>query len=86
VPVYEYLCVQCDNRFETFHPVDADSPACPRCGSRPRRVYGSIGIVFRGSGFHVTDYRRSADKTSADGAASESKSSESRKETAKTSE
>ncbi|MDR5684174.1 MAG: zinc ribbon domain-containing protein [Armatimonadota bacterium] len=91
MPVYEYRCPQCDNRFETFHGVDAQAPRCPRCGATPRRVYGSIGIVFRGSGFHVTDYRR-REKSSGDGAASEGKTSaksdgpEARKETAKTSD
>jgi putative FmdB family regulatory protein len=87
MPIYEYRCPKCDNRFEAFHPVEADSPACPRCGSVPRRVYGSVGVVFRGSGFHATDYRRGGNsEASGDGAAPEGKTSQSGKETATTSE
>jgi putative FmdB family regulatory protein len=85
VPIYEYRCPHCENRFETMHPVDAETPPCPRCRSRPRRVYSSIGIVFRGSGFHVTDYRRSGDRDTSD-AASENKSSQDRERTADKSE
>ncbi len=58
MPVYEYQCVENKHRFEVHQPVGADPPACPVCGSASRKVYSSVGLIFKGSGFHVTDYRR----------------------------
>lgn len=58
MPVYEYQCVEHGHRFELHQPVGADPPACPVCGSASRKVYSSVGLIFKGSGFHVNDYRR----------------------------
>ena len=57
MPVYEYLCLECEHRFErvqraTERPVSR----CPRCRGRVRKVLHAAGIIFRGSGFYVTDY------------------------------
>jgi putative FmdB family regulatory protein len=64
VPIYEYRCTQCDHRFERLQPVGSPPEACPRCGGATRRLLGSVGLVFRGSGFYTTDYRRSQDGAS----------------------
>jgi len=61
VPIYEYLCTRCDHRFERLQPVGSPPEPCPRCGGPTRRLLGTVGLVFRGSGFYTTDYRRSKD-------------------------
>lgn len=60
MPVYEYQCVENGHRFDLHQPVGAEAPACPVCGSATRKVYSSVGLIFKGSGFHVNDYRRPA--------------------------
>ncbi len=60
MPTYEYECSACGARFEEFQSISS-SPlrTCRSCGKRKiRRLIGSgSGIIFRGSGFHETDYR-----------------------------
>lgn len=58
MPVYEYQCVKNGHRFDLYQTVGAEAPACPVCGSATRKVYSSVGLIFKGSGFHVNDYRR----------------------------
>jgi len=73
MPLYEYRCTQCHHDFEQQQPVGSPAPGCPRCGSPSRKVYSSVGLIFKGSGFHTTDYRKAAPpedgpaKTSASG-------------------
>jgi putative FmdB family regulatory protein len=58
LPTYEYRCDSCDEKFDvvqSFH--DEPLTACPTCGSPVRKVFGSVGIVFKGSGFYKTDSR-----------------------------
>jgi putative FmdB family regulatory protein len=57
MPVYEYYCGKCDCRFERHREVSqrASCP-CPKCGRPARKGFRPVGIVFKGSGFHVTDY------------------------------
>jgi putative FmdB family regulatory protein len=58
VPVYDYRCSSCDNVYETREGFDAPSTqSCPRCGGLARRVLYAPPIVFKGSGFYVTDNR-----------------------------
>lgn len=57
MPIYEYRCTTHGHRFEIFQPVGAGAPPCPECGSPTRKVYASVGLIFKGSGFHTTDYR-----------------------------
>ncbi len=66
MPLYEYECVKCRHRFEERRKV-TDPPAsrCPSCRGRVRRVYQPVGIIFKGSGFHVTDYGRTGEKKAA---------------------
>jgi putative FmdB family regulatory protein len=62
VPTYEYRCADCQNRYETREGFDAPSlQACPRCGGRAKRVLFAPPIVFKGSGFYVTDSRKNGD-------------------------
>ena len=60
MPTYQYACTNPDGKHE-FELVQSfsDAPAseCPVCGSPVRKVYGSVGVVFKGSGFYRTDSR-----------------------------
>jgi len=58
VPTYQYACTDCEHRFEAVQAFTEDSlSTCPECGGRLRKVYGSVGVVFKGSGFYRTDSR-----------------------------
>ena len=59
MPTYDYQCRKCGHRFELFHSIKDDTPKkCPRCRGRCDRVPAAgAGILFKGSGFYITDYR-----------------------------
>jgi len=78
MPVYEYYCDDCGCRFEEYREVkDRATCQCPSCKADARKVFRPVGVIFKGPGFHVNDYRKPEDKAKADsdkaGAASESK-------------
>jgi len=60
MPTYEYECLVCKFRFEEFQKItDAPLTNCPKCKAKVRRlISGGIGIIFKGSGFYVTDYKK----------------------------
>ncbi len=60
MPTYEYLCTACGHDLEVVQSF-SDDPlvTCPECGGTLRKVFGSVGIVLKGSGFYKTDNRRS---------------------------
>ena len=83
MPTYEYKCDACGHGFERFQSITAEPvKRCPECGkSKVRRLIGTgAGLIFKGSGFYITDYR---DKSYTDKAKAESGggSSESKTET-----
>lgn len=59
MPTYEYECQKCGHRFELFQKMtDPPRSRCPKCRGKVRRLIGTgAGIVFKGSGFYITDYR-----------------------------
>ena len=59
MPTYDYLCPKCGNRYELFHSItDETAKRCPKCKAKSRRVpAGGGGLLFKGSGFYITDYR-----------------------------
>jgi putative FmdB family regulatory protein len=58
VPTYQYACTACDHRFEAVQSfTDASLTDCPACSGPLRKVFSSVGIVFKGSGFYRTDSR-----------------------------
>lgn len=61
MPTYEYECSHCKHRFEAFQGItDKPLDKCPKCGHKVKRLIGSgSGIIFKGSGFYATDYRKS---------------------------
>jgi putative FmdB family regulatory protein len=79
VPTYQYACTACQHQFEAVQSF-ADDPLtqCPECEGRLRKLFGSVGVVFKGPGFYRTDSRNgskagSSDKTPASKDASGSK-------------
>ena len=60
MPTYEYECANCGNRFEKFQSITAAPiKKCPACGKNTaQRLIGTgAGLIFKGSGFYITDYR-----------------------------
>jgi putative FmdB family regulatory protein len=66
MPTYDFKCTSCDTVFEIERPMGAtDAVGCPACGADTKRVFTPVGVAFKGTGFHNTDYRpRPAEKTS----------------------
>src|SRR3954469_23172750 len=98
MPTYEYRCKECGEDLEVVQAFTDDAlTECPNCGGPLRKVFGNIGITFKGSGFYKTDNRSkktaSATKSSESSGSSDSGSksesspaSDSKKETSSTKE
>jgi len=57
LPTYSYACTACDHRFDIHQEFTDDAlTICPECAGRLRKVFGSIGVTFKGSGFYRTDH------------------------------
>lgn len=69
MPTYEYRCKDCGHTFDAVQSFTDDSlTECPACSGALRKVFGNVGITFKGSGFYRTDSRSgSADKASTNG-------------------
>ena len=69
MPIYEYECEKCACRFELKRPFseDAGSPSCPSCQGKVRRIFSPSAILFKGSGFYVTDSRSNRNLPSEEG-------------------
>ena len=62
MPTYEYLCKACGHKFEEFQSIKAEPvKVCPQCGTHAvqRMISGGNGLIFKGSGFYITDYKNS---------------------------
>lgn len=69
MPTYSYACTECGNRFDAVQAFTDDAlTTCPQCSGRLRKLYHSVGIVFKGSGFYRTDSREPV-KAASDGSA-----------------
>ena len=63
MPTYEYRCKGCGEHLEVVQGFrDEALTVCPNCGGELRKVFGSVGIVFKGSGFYKNDSRSSTAK------------------------
>jgi putative FmdB family regulatory protein len=61
VPTYSYACTECGNRFDAVQAFTDDAlTTCPKCSGRLRKLFNSVGVVFKGSGFYRTDSRAGA--------------------------
>jgi len=75
VPTYSYACTECGNRFDVVQAFTDDPlTTCQQCSGRLRKLFNSVGVVFKGSGFYRTDSRESA-KSSTNGSAKNGSSS-----------
>ena len=64
MPTYEYACKDCGSHLEVVQSFKDDPlTECPNCGGDLRKVFGSIGIAFKGSGFYKTDTRPKSEST-----------------------
>jgi putative FmdB family regulatory protein len=90
MPTYDYQCEACGNRFEKFQSITA-APIrkCPKCGKSKvkRLISAGAGLIFKGSGFYITDYRsegyKSAAKAEGGGGGGDAKSSDTKSGDAK---
>ena len=75
MPTYEYECLECKNRFDVFQSI-SDNPVekCVKCNGRVRKLFNTAGIIFKGPGFYVNDYKNNINgkRKSAGGASPES--------------
>lgn len=85
MPTYEYQCKDCGFRFEEFQSIaDAPLTQCPSCkGQLVRLLSGGAGLIFKGSGFYITDYKQNKTKGNSD---SDVKKADSESKTQKTDE
>ena len=76
MPTYEYACKSCGEHLEVAQSFkDEPLTTCPACGGPLRKVFGTIGISFKGSGFYKTDSRPAAKSASSSEKSSSEKSS-----------
>ena len=59
MPTYDYECQKCGHHFEAFHKVDHRLKECPKCkGAVKKKIGAGSGVIFKGSGFYETDYKK----------------------------
>lgn len=76
MPTYAYRCTNCGHRLEVKQSFTDDAlTVCPKCNGHLRKLFGSVGVVFKGSGFYRTDSRSSANSSVAPSGSSSSRSS-----------
>ncbi len=76
MPTYSYQCTECADRFDVVQAFTDDAlTTCEKCSGRLRKLFGKVGVVFKGSGFYRTDSRESGKKST--GSTNGSSSSES---------
>jgi len=64
VPTYSYACTECGDRFDAVQAFsDSALTTCAKCNGRLRKLFGNVGVVFKGSGFYRNDSRDSAKST-----------------------
>lgn len=69
MPTYDYKCEACDHQWEEMQSIKSNpTKKCPKCGKlkAQRQIGGGAGLIFKGSGFYLTDYRSDAYKKAAD--------------------
>ena len=75
MPTYSYACTECGHRFDKVQAFTEDAlTTCEQCSGRLRKLFNSVGVVFKGSGFYRTDSRSGAGGTVAEAAKTETTS------------
>lgn len=66
MPTYEYYCTECRFEFEEFQSIASEPlQKCPKCEGRvERKISGGTGLIFKGTGFYITDYKNKKPSTS----------------------
>jgi putative FmdB family regulatory protein len=66
MPTYSYRCPECGHQYDKFQKIsDTTRARCPECGTHGERlISGGAGLLFKGSGFYITDYKRAGDTKS----------------------
>ena len=73
MPTYSYACTECDNRFDAVQAFTDDAlTSCPQCSGRLRKLFNSVGVVFKGSGFYRNDSRDNSKNTKSESSSSSS--------------
>lgn len=76
MPTYAYTCTECGHAFDIHQSFsDAALTECPACGGKLRKVFSSVGVVFKGSGFYRNDSRSTSSSTTSASSSSSSSSS-----------
>ncbi len=78
MPTYEYKCDSCGYVFEELQSIKDDPLSkCPKCGGKVQRLIGpGAGLIFKGSGFYLTDYKKSNTSPSTSGGNGNAKKTE----------
>lgn len=59
MPIYDYECDECGHRFELKQSFNAEPECvCPHCEGKARRKFHSVAVIYKGSGFYTTDYKK----------------------------
>ncbi|CAN5597317.1 zinc ribbon domain-containing protein [soil metagenome] len=78
MPTYSYACTECGDRFDAVQAFSDDAlTTCTKCSGRLRKLFSSVGVVFKGSGFYRTDSREAAKSASTSSSASSASSEKS---------
>lgn len=79
MPTYQYTCTACGHQLEAVQSFTDDPlTVCPACEGQLRKLFSSVGVVFKGSGFYRTDSRNDAKGSTASGSAAKDDSSPSK--------
>ncbi len=71
MPTYEYACEKCGKEFEVFQSMKDDPLKTCQCGKKGkvrRKIGGGAGLIFKGTGFYITDYKKKSTPSSEGGA------------------
>ncbi len=67
MPIYQYHCAKCNLKFELKQSFNDESiVACPRCKNGAQRLFSPVPVIFKGSGFYVTDNRKNVTADTSD--------------------
>ncbi len=73
MPTYQYACTACGHELEAVQSFSDDAlTTCPECSGALRKLFGNVGVVFKGSGFYRTDSRKGDSGSSTSGTSSDS--------------
>lgn len=75
MPTYEYVCEDCGQEFELYQSMKDDALKTCTCGKQgkvQRKIGGGSGLIFKGSGFYITDYKKSSGSSGSSASSSSS--------------